>query len=373
MHYGMILQMSEVMEQQRYDRYYEEVGSELEYERWFEVPVRTDDGYKPMRELMQRVLTGKYAEHMHGQDLRFWQAFAYDREIMQEQLGDDVKPVGHMAQTVVFAAKILEAQVQVGESVYIAPQHVGLTLLAVATHDIGESMHPEIKEALGFVIGDIQRGKKTPLDRERETAIRRYVWSREMPELSEESLDFMEMVVAHKHEDYDDPSVRLGEAAHSIQSLDTAMRARQSFYRKWDEYVNGNDFSNRAVETYRAPAALYEQVCAAVIPESEMWAKEYEYVRAFRSRFMMEIAMFNARGGLLEREQPLLDELGEPVTIRNPRFDRAFTALQARVPDLLDRVLVRGVNFASKKMLGYDPGHMPRKDQEDLTIYPLNS
>lgn len=351
---------------------YREVGENLEYDRWFDMPVRTCEGWQPVRELIQRILTSNDVEYMHGQELRFWHAFAYDRETMIEQLGDDAKPVEHMYQTAVFAAKILEAQIQAGEVIDIVPQHVGLTLLAIATHDIGESMHPDIKDKLGFVVGDIQRGRKTDLDRQKETAIRRYVWRETLSELNDEDLDFMEMVVAHKHEDYDDPSVRLGEAAHSVQSLDTAMRARQSFYDQWNKYVAGNDISDRAVAMYRAPAALYAEVCTAVIPEIETWAQEFMFINDFRREYLPEIMMFNAGHRLLQPEQPLRDNDGNVIVRQTPRVGRVFDAIRDRMPALLDRVVTRGVNATGRRVFGADLGYVARVDQNDPKIYPLS-
>lgn len=94
-----------------------------------------------------------------------------------------------------------------------------------AIHDMGESMHPSIEAATGAVIGDVPAGQKTATHKIVEKRVRQHIYETLLPDVEPEFLAKVESIIAHQPDASDDIVHELFEAAHTLQTFDTARRA----------------------------------------------------------------------------------------------------------------------------------------------------
>lgn len=169
-------------------------------------------------ELAARAHNSEFGVHMDQQPLRFWDNFGYDRETMLADLGPDLHPIGHQHETAKHMALALDAEQELG----LTDEELGILMFACRIHDMGESMHSEIEDRLGFVVGDIPAGKKTDDDRMKEKKVREFIYAELYTDVDPQIITRVEALIAHE-----DESIlhELYELAHGLQTFDTALRA----------------------------------------------------------------------------------------------------------------------------------------------------
>lgn len=198
-------------------------------ERPFEARVPLVDGVLVhYQDLVARVQNSDYGQFMDTQKLRYCgkgRSFEYRRGQMLVDLGPDVHPIGHQNETARWAANLLLAGRSSGAPITLSDEHVALLMLASSIHDMGESMHPHIEAVTGAVIGDIPAGQKTANHKEIEKRVRQHIYETLLPDVDQTFLQRIENIIAHQPDADDNIVHELIEAAHILQSFDTARRA----------------------------------------------------------------------------------------------------------------------------------------------------
>jgi hypothetical protein len=130
-----------------------------------------------------------YGIHHAEQPLRYSQYYAYDRDSMLEDLGDDVHPVRHMAYTEAeIVVPLITVQNQSADE-HFADEEATVIRAAALLHDIGECEHAEIQQYTGYRVGDVAWDLKTDEDGKSEWAIRQFLYSKLYTEIP---IDFLE-------------------------------------------------------------------------------------------------------------------------------------------------------------------------------------
>ncbi len=181
------------------------------------------------QELIARLQNSDYGSYMESQKLRYCgegASFEYDRKSMLEDLGPDLHPIGHQNETARWAGELLLA----GSALPRAPitlddEQASLLMFVCAMHDMGEAMHPRITEATGEVIGDIPAGRKTRQHKLVEKRVRQHIYETLLPDVETNFLRRVENIIAHEPDVNDIIVHELFEAAHGLQTFDTARRA----------------------------------------------------------------------------------------------------------------------------------------------------
>jgi len=128
------------------------------------------------QELHQRYAGSIYGQYHATQLPRFSQNYGYDPDQMIGDLGDDVHPVRHMAYTEAsVAVPFITTQLTSSHEHFNRQQIIGLRLAAIL-HDIGESQHPAITEAVGVTVGDVWFESKQTSDAQQEVLIRHFLY-----------------------------------------------------------------------------------------------------------------------------------------------------------------------------------------------------
>lgn len=128
--------------------------------------------------LHERYAKSSYGLHHATQPVRYSQVYAYGRELMLQDLGDDVHPVCHMPYTEAEIVRpLIAAQNTNGHERFDTEQIMALRVAALL-HDIGECEHPEIHQNTGRKVGDVVWSLKTELDGASETLIRQYIYGK---------------------------------------------------------------------------------------------------------------------------------------------------------------------------------------------------
>ncbi len=229
-------------------------------ERPFEARVPLNDGVLiPYQNLVARVQNSDYGQHMDTQKLRYCgegRSFEYTRGQMLTDLGPDVHPIGHQNETARWAASLLLAGKVSGAPITLSDEHVALLMFASSIHDMGESMHPHIEMVTGAVIGDIPAGQKTTSHKEIEKRVRQHVFETLLPDVEPAFLRRVEKIIAHQPEVEDMIVHDLIEAAHVIQSFDTARRAHDHSMHFFKELHRGETIDIASYDGGRKSALL---------------------------------------------------------------------------------------------------------------------
>lgn len=198
-------------------------------ERPFEAQVPLINGdLVHYQDLAARVQNSDYGKFMETQKLRYCgegRSFEYARIKMLTDLGSDLHPIGHQNETARWAANLLLAGKLSGAPIMLSDEHVALLMFASSIHDMGESMHPHIEAATGAVIGDIPAGQKTSYHKEIEKRVRQHIYETLLYDVDPDFLQRVERIIAHQPDTHDNIVHELIEAAHIMQSFDTARRA----------------------------------------------------------------------------------------------------------------------------------------------------
>lgn len=189
------------------------------------LPLSLNDGSTAtVHDLRERFFQSKYGLAMADQELRFTARYGYDRERMLQDLGNDVSPVGHQYDLPRYLDIIMLRERGDG-SLFgaISDQELATLSLACAIHDIGESEHPNLLEHGITPVGDIPAGNKTNADRAAEKDVREFFYQEFYADVPPETIERIEAIISH----HDETLLHdLYEAAHELQSLDTAIRAK---------------------------------------------------------------------------------------------------------------------------------------------------
>lgn len=123
-------------------------------------------GLDTYADITEHYLQSAWGAHHAGQMPRFHLAYGYDPAMMLDDLGRSVHPVYHGDEShedlrafMVFQACLTPAGLDMG------PREIAGARFGAITHDYGENTHPDFVALFGRVIGDKERGTKTPDDR----------------------------------------------------------------------------------------------------------------------------------------------------------------------------------------------------------------
>jgi hypothetical protein len=243
---------------------------------WSEVP--TAGGLVPVHDLWQRFNDSPYGQHMATQPLRFAQTYGHDPELMVRNLGADVLPLLHQYETGLYGAAMIDGERAEGTIFSLGDQDAAITMFAMSIHDMGETTHEEVREAVGATVGDIEYGLKTDRDREVETAVRQYLYAKVFSDVDKPVIDTVEAIIAHE-----DTSMRhtVFEAAHNLQSIVTAARARIAFERGLSELLNAANPSHDNGQEFALQKlhSLYQAVNTSLGIHVEQSAVQFKFTR----------------------------------------------------------------------------------------------
>lgn len=240
-------------------------------------PVNTMAGHVGADKLWARFFESPYGTQMDEQPYRFAHDFGYDRTAMVNDLGMDVLPRDHQLETGLYVTYLLEAELTTNGALPIEQNDIGVVVLAALLHDIGESTHPEIASEIN-VVGDIPFGRKTDQDRKNEAAVRAYLYKQLYPDIRPEVLDSIESIISHidTSELHD-----IFEAAHCLQTVDTAIRAQVAFEREFEKLMADHTKMTRDLDVLSKLGKLYSKVMRHQVPNLVKYAKKYEFVGQF--------------------------------------------------------------------------------------------
>jgi len=241
-------------------------------------PVPTTDGPQGADVLWQRFFSSPYAVYMDDQPYRFAQHFGFDRQAMVADIGMDVLPRDHQMQTGMFVAWILDREWEIHDRYPISPEDTGIVMLAAFIHDMGETMHPDIQEQVGAVVGDIAYGLKTDGDRAVEAAVRAAMYARLYPDVLPEAITKIEAIISHR----DDSLLHdLFEAAHTAQAFNTALITGINWADHWWRQLESDDHAERDDHAMVQMARLFDAVLTNMIPEMRHWSAKFMFVKEF--------------------------------------------------------------------------------------------
>jgi len=182
------------------------------------------------RELAHRIYESELGVDMLDQPFRYFVRYGYNREDMRNDNGHDVCPIGHQMELSHHIAKVIEAAIEDG-TVYgaLSNEEMGILMLAAMIHDMGESTHPLVEAAGLEPIGDIPSGLKTDNDRQREVAIRDFMYKTFFADVDDQVIQRVEAIISHNDETilHD-----LFEAGHLAQTIETSNFAHHSLARE---------------------------------------------------------------------------------------------------------------------------------------------
>lgn len=175
-----------------------------------------------------QALYDRYASSPHGlfhakQPARYSQSYRYGmgRDLIVD-LGDDVHPVKHMLHTHDnITVPFLEAHREEGEVPFSPEEEAELRTTAIL-HDVGECTDTEIKEKLGFTLGDVEYGLLLEDHKEKEILIRNHIYSRYFTDIPRRLLDRVDEIDSRATEER---VVRAFEVIERIGYYATAQRA----------------------------------------------------------------------------------------------------------------------------------------------------
>lgn len=241
-------------------------------------PVPTASGPLGSDVLWQRYFLSPYGVYMDDQPYRFSQDFGYDRQAMLEDMGMDVLPRDHQMQTGMFVAWILDREYDVSGNYPITTEERGIVILAALIHDMGETMHPEILEEVGAVVGDIPYGRKTDDDKTVEKAVRAALYTKLYADVSPDVIAQVEAIISHE-----DATVLhdIFEAAHCVQAFNTAVHTGVNWARHSTAQLEKNSQLQRDAKAIAQMQGLFTEVLDNMIPEVLRWSEKFAFIRQF--------------------------------------------------------------------------------------------
>ena len=187
----------------------------------------------PLRTVDAAWRTSDFGRYFRHQQLRYTARYDIPEIDALQLLGPDTCPQGHQDEFTRYVGLIVDAEERAGTALAIGESDKALLYFVAKFHDIGELTHPDLVENGLKPVGDIPFGLKTPEDRQEESRVRKFLFSQTPFEgIDPDFLARAEAIMAHDHEtfsEFGDTTAHLHEiyeAAHDIQSIDTALRAR---------------------------------------------------------------------------------------------------------------------------------------------------
>jgi hypothetical protein len=198
---------------------------------------------------------------------------------MVEDLGTDVLPLEHQMGTGEFAAYLIYRE-STGQQRF-TEEETALILFASLIHDMGETMHPDIRDEVGRVVGDIPYGRKTDDDRQAESAVRYALYRRLYPDVPPATIVVVEGIIMHEPSRLHD----VFEAAHCLQALDTGIRAREKMLESEPALSATAGTDETEERRYRTLAVLADDVLTSMISHCEHWAEKFVFAADFMNRY----------------------------------------------------------------------------------------
>lgn len=188
-------------------------------------------GTVPAAELYLDFADSKYGIHMHfEQDRRYSQRFGFDNDQMLEVLGPDVSALQHMQETGLWVARILNDHLKETGKLLIPEKQIGPVIFDNLRHDTGEPIHPDVKQKVGRVVGDIPAGQKKPHHRVTEAMVRGFMFDEVFSHVHPDVRYSGEARIMHY--DTNSEEYKLSDAGHLMGTLDTANQARDEYDRQ---------------------------------------------------------------------------------------------------------------------------------------------
>lgn len=303
-----------------------------------EAPVKMLYGnFESAERLGARFYDSKYGPAMDTQLWRFEEVFGYyPRTLMYEDLNGDVVPTQHQVGTWMQIRGMLQDE-GLRERLGITTEDYGLLCFVALIHDIGESMHPDVKDAVGEVLGDIPAFRKTPENRQLETKVRRFFYGTLFADVAPEVIERAEAIISHN-----DTSIlhEIYEAAHAVQTFETAMRAgRQVFELITSSIVLTSDerlaFARKNDRRLKQLGRLFRIVGLYNLPIVQRLAEEFEYARDVLDRWSAEahaVSDFTVSDQEVELAR-VVSGLGGMQLVRSGTMgEMAYMVLRGRLP-----------------------------------------
>lgn len=207
-------------------------GVEIQIAEKFFVPT-TSGGQLSVAEMRQRLTEDEMGKAFFEQDPRYYKSFPVTKGKSIEYIGNDAYPVMHQFELADrHLMTILEAEYSAQTLWQPTEENIALLHCLCSFHDIGEIEHARLIEAGLTPIGDIPAGMKTTQDRRNEERNIRYLFSYFFSDVDPQFLKRMEAIMAHKPLAGDEFLHEIYEAAHNLQTLETATNATASSKRE---------------------------------------------------------------------------------------------------------------------------------------------
>ncbi len=209
-----------------------------------EAAIRLKDGSTlSAAELASRFFDGEFGQAMLKQPLRYLARFEYDNDMMREDLGYDLCPIGHQMELPYHVGRIIDSETDEG-TIYsmLSDEEIGILMLACMLHDIGESTHPIVSASGLNPVGDIPAGEKTDQNRADEVAVRQLFYDLLFEDVDEQVIERVEAIISHT----DDTHLHeLFDAGHVVQTIETSNFAYHALAREhWYRHGETIDINN---------------------------------------------------------------------------------------------------------------------------------
>ena len=129
-------------------------------------------GLERYDEITGLYLGSNWGAHHANQPPRYHLVYGYDTKRMRADLGSSIDPVlhGEVAHDDFQAVLLIQAGLTM-RGLDMSPHEISAARFGAITHDYGENTHDDFVGLFGRVVGDMERGTKTPEDKRIETAI----------------------------------------------------------------------------------------------------------------------------------------------------------------------------------------------------------
>lgn len=153
-------------------------------------------------DLFDRYASSPFGATQAQQPARYSNRYAYDRDTMIADLGDDVHPLRHMpyTETKIFRPLIAyqhHPQERDRGTEQLSQLEIVAGRLGSLLHDIGECEHPELAAVCGGTVGDVNLFEKTTEHEGIEALIRGHFYKRFFSDVPQDVLELAEDMIAN--------------------------------------------------------------------------------------------------------------------------------------------------------------------------------
>ena len=178
----------------------------------------------------RRYMGTRWGRHHSRQLPRFSARYAYQPNLMRADLGWGVDPVYHGSHVRSIFQILAVGHILLGGTWEVEPWKIPAAAIALESHDYGENTHRHIAKT-GGVVGDPERGKKTPDMRTRERQIHKDIMTSKFRVLPTPVMDFVLAYVGKELPAEDRCLIDLGHYAHEAGEQENSFKAAQTYER----------------------------------------------------------------------------------------------------------------------------------------------